>query len=287
MKQLTLKALGKINLGLDVTGVRPDGYHEIRMIMQTVNLYDSIVLKALDTMDVTMECNLKFLPINEENLCIRAAKLMMEKYHISHGFHIDLTKRIPVAAGMAGGSTDAAAVIHGINRMENLGISKAELMRESVVLGADIPYCIMRGTALAEGIGEKLTRLPRMPKVPVLIAKPPFPVSTKEVYTALDAKPEIDHPDIDGMIAAIQHKDIPQICNLMGNVLEDVTIPLHPEIQELKEIMLEDGAINAMMSGSGPTVFGIFEDKETMMKCKERLRQSGLVQIVYGTTMFS
>jgi 4-diphosphocytidyl-2-C-methyl-D-erythritol kinase len=179
MKKLTLKALGKINLGLDVTGVRPDGYHEVRMIMQTVNLYDTIVLESRDTMDVTMECNLKFLPINEENLCIRAAKLMMEKYDIKHGFHISLTKRIPVAAGMAGGSTDAAAVIYGINRMEGLGISKKELMEESVVLGADIPYCIMRGTALAEGIGEELTRLPALPKVPVLIAKPPFPVSTK------------------------------------------------------------------------------------------------------------
>jgi 4-diphosphocytidyl-2-C-methyl-D-erythritol kinase len=287
MKKLTLKALGKINLGLDVTGVRPDGYHEVRMIMQTVNLYDTIVLESRDTMDVTMECNLKFLPINEENLCIRAAKLMMEKYDIKHGFHISLTKRIPVAAGMAGGSTDAAAVIYGINRMEGLGISKKELMEESVVLGADIPYCIMRGTALAEGIGEELTRLPALPKVPVLIARPPFPVSTKEVYTALDAKDDIVHPDIDALIEDIKTRDIDSLCEHMGNVLEDVTIPLHPEIQTLKEMMLEDGAIGAMMSGSGPTVFGIFRDKETMMRCKNRMRDSGLTQIVYGTTMFS
>ncbi len=287
MKKLTLKALGKINLGLDVTGVRPDGYHEVRMIMQTVNLYDTIVLESRDTMDVTMECNLKFLPINEENLCIRAAKLMMEKYDIKHGFHISLTKRIPVAAGMAGGSTDAAAVIYGINRMEGLGISKKELMEESVVLGADIPYCIMRGTALAEGIGEELTRLPALPKVPVLIAKPPFPVSTKEVYTALDTKDDIVHPDIDALIEDIKTRDIDSLCEHMGNVLEDVTIPLHPEIQTLKEMMLEDGAIGAMMSGSGPTVFGIFRDKETMMRCKNRMRDSGLTQIVYGTTMFS
>ena len=286
MKQLTLKALGKINLGLDVTGIRPDGYHEVRMIMQTVNLYDSIVLQSRDTMDVTMDCNLKFLPINEENLCIRAAKLMMEKYGIKHGFHISLTKRIPVAAGMAGGSTDAAAVIHGINRMEGLGITKKELMKESVVLGADIPYCIMRGTALAEGIGEELTRLPALPKIPVLIAKPPFPVSTKEVYTALDANENIEHPDIDALIKDINARDVDSLCKHMGNVLEDVTIPLHPEIQTLKEMMLEDGAIGAMMSGSGPTVFGIFEDKETMMRCKDRLRESGLTQIVYGTTMF-
>ena len=287
MEQLTLKALGKINLGLDVTGVREDGYHEVRMIMQTVNLYDSIVLKPNTSMDVTMECNLKFLPINEENLCIRAAKLMMKEYHISHGFHIALTKRIPVAAGMAGGSTDAAAVIHGINRMEGLGISKEELMKKSVVLGADIPYCIMRGTALAEGIGEDLTRLPKLPKVPVLIAKPPFPVSTKEVYTALDQQTDVAHPDIDALIADIKKRDIPALCQHMENVLETVTIPSHPEIATLKQMMIEDGAIGAMMSGSGPTVFGIFEDKETMMRCKERLRTSGLVQIVYGTTMFN
>jgi 4-diphosphocytidyl-2-C-methyl-D-erythritol kinase len=212
---------------------------------------------------------------------------MMERYDIKHGFHISLTKRIPVAAGMAGGSTDAAAVIYGINRMEGLGISKKELMEESVVLGADIPYCIMRGTALAEGIGEELTRLPALPKVPVLIAKPPFPVSTKEVYTALDAKDDIVHPDIDALIEDIKTRDIDSLCEHMGNVLEDVTIPLHPEIQTLKEMMLEDGAIGAMMSGSGPTVFGIFRDKETMMRCKNRMRDSGLTQIVYGTTMFS
>ena len=210
---LRLKAYGKINLGLDVTGLREDGYHEVRMVMQTVGLHDRIELYRCQKPGIRLETNLYYLPVNEQNLAYKAAKLLMDEFSIQEGLAIHLRKFIPVAAGMAGGSADAASVLFGVNRMFGLGLTVKELMERGVKLGADIPYCLMRGTALAEGIGEKLTALPPMPQCQVLIAKPGISVSTKTVYKALDEtelRPQ-NHPDIDGLVDAISAGSLPQI----------------------------------------------------------------------------
>ena len=200
MEKLMLKSLGKINLGLDVLGRRENGYHVVRMVMQTVYHYDQITLTKTKKPGIVLETNLFFLPVDEGNLAYRAAKLLMDEFDIKEGVHIQLEKHIPVAAGMAGGSSNAAAVLYGINRMFSLGLSMEELMERGVTLGADVPYCIMRGTVLAEGIGEILTPLPPMPKCYVLIAKPPISVSTKLVYEKLDSHEIENHPDIDGIL---------------------------------------------------------------------------------------
>lgn len=288
MDSISLKALAKINIGLDVTGIRDDGYHEVRMIMQTVNLFDKVVIKKATDGEITMSTNLRFLPVNNDNLCIKAAKLLLEEFNIKTGVHIDLEKHIPVAAGMAGGSTDAAAVLYGINKMFNLKLSQKELMARGVKIGADVPYCIMRGTALAEGIGEVLSPIHPMVKCPVLIAKPGISVSTKQVYESLDSCfDKVKHPDIDQLITDINNQDLKAICDHMGNVLEEVTIPLHPIISDIKQNMLDNGAMGAMMSGSGPTVFGFFEDNKTAKAAKEALTQTGMVKQLYLTTLFN
>lgn len=211
----------------------------------------------------------------------------MDEFGISKGVSIKLRKVIPVAAGMAGGSSDAAAVLVGLNRMFELGLTKQELMERGVKIGADVPYCVMRGTALAEGIGEKLTKLPPMPKCSLLIAKPGIHVSTKFVYSNLKADQLAEHPDIDGQIQALRDGDLRRLASLMGNVLETVTIPAYPVIGEIKEEMLNCGAAGAMMSGSGPTVFGLFEDKEQARAAYERLRRGSLARQVYLTRVFN
>lgn len=288
MDSINLKALAKINIGLDVTGIRPDGYHEVRMIMQTVNLFDKVKITRTSDGSITMSTNLRFLPVNDDNLCIKAAKLLLDEFNIKEGVHIDLEKHIPVAAGMAGGSTDAAAVLFGVNKIFNLKLSKKDMMERGVKIGADVPYCVMRGTALAEGIGEVLSPVSPMVKCPVLIAKPGISVSTKQVYNALDDCFEnVKHPDIDGLIESIKAQDLKGICSRMGNVLEDVTIPLHPIIADIKDHMLENGAVGAMMSGSGPTVFGFFEDNKTAKAAKEALTKTNMVKQLYLTTMFN
>lgn len=274
IKHLSLKAYGKINLGLDVLRKREDGYHEVRMIMQTVGLYDRIDLIFREEPGITVETNLYYLPSNENNLVYKAAALLMEEFGIFHGVHIRLKKFIPVAAGMAGGSSDAAAVLFGVNKMFQLGLSMEELMVRGVKIGADVPYCIMRGTALSEGIGEVLTPLPPMPQCKVLIAKPGINVSTRFVYENLHAnelRPE-QHPDIDGMIEAIKKQDVYQVAEKFGNVLETVTIKEYPIIAEIKDAMLRYGAIGSMMSGSGPTVFGLFTNPKAAEDAYEALR---------------
>ncbi len=243
---------------------REDGYHEVRMIMQTVHLHDRIVMEKTKEPGIRTETNLPYVPDGEGNLAWRAAKLLMDEFGLSEGVDIKIRKCIPVAAGMAGGSTDAAAVLVGMNRLFGLGLGKKELMRRGVKLGADIPYCILRGTALSEGIGEILTELPPAPQCHVVLAKPQISVSTKAVYEKLrvDALGPEAHPDIDGMAAAIRAGSLDGVTARLGNVLETVTIPDHPEIGAIKRIMLEHGAEGALMSGSGPTVFGIFKDRE-------------------------
>lgn len=287
MRQIDLKALAKINLGLDVLGRRENGYHDVRMVMQSVYLYDNVRIERREEPGIRLTSNLYYLPEDSGNIAYKAALLLMEEFHLPGGIQITLDKHIPVAAGMAGGSSNAAAVLFGMNRMYNLGLTQQELMGRGLKLGADVPYCIMRGTVLAEGIGEKLSVLPAMPKCTVLIAKPPVSVSTKVVYEALDAKEIVRHPDIDGLIRGLENGSLNQIAACMGNVLENVTIPLYPVIEEIKQEMLSGGAWNAMMSGSGPTVFGLFENKMTARKVQERIREKALAKQVYTTNVHS
>ena len=281
MDEISLKALAKINLGLDVLGKREDGYHEVRMVMQTIHLYDRVEIKKTRSPHIHVETNLYYLPVNEDNLVYRAAKLMKDEFQIKEGVRIVLQKFIPVAAGLAGGSSDAAAVLVGMNRIFNLGLKQNKLMELGLKIGADVPFCIMRGTALAEGIGEKLTALPPMPKCPVLIAKPAISVSTKAVYEGLKLYDGMEHPDIDGVMEGIQQKDLKGVASHMGNILETVTIPMYPVIEDFKKLMLENGALNAMMSGSGPTVFGLFPNEKEIRRAYEALKQSGLAKNVY------
>lgn len=289
MDTIRLKALAKINIGLDVLRRREDGYHDVKMIMQTVGIYDQICLNREKTPGIRVKTNLFYLPDNENNLVYKAAKLLMDEFSIEDGVSIDLNKYIPVAAGMAGGSSDAASVLYGMNKMFSLGLSHDELMRRGVKIGADVPYCIMRGTALAEGIGEILTPLPPMPACFVLVAKPGISVSTKFVYENLhanDLRPE-QHPDIDAAIAGIRAGDLKATAQAMGNVLELVTAREYPVIEEIKNFMKKRGALNAMMSGSGPTVFGLFENKTTARNAFYQLRRTNLAKQVYLTEIYN
>lgn len=281
MDEISLKALAKINIGLDVLGKREDGYHDVRMVMQTIHLYDRVEMKKTRSPHIRVETNLYYLPVNEDNLVYRAAKLMKDEFRIREGVRIVLQKFIPVAAGLAGGSSDAAAVMVGMNRIFGLGLKQSRLMELGKKIGADVPFCIMRGTALAEGIGEELTALPAMPRCPVLIAKPGISVSTKSVYENLRLYDGCEHPDIDGIVENIRRKDLRGIAKNMGNILETVTIPLYPVIQEIKNLMRENGALNAMMSGSGPTVFGLFQNEKEIRRAYEALKKSGLAKNVY------
>ena len=284
---MRLRALAKINLGLDVLRKREDGYHELRMIMQTINMYDQLDIEISKTPGIKITTNLPFIPVNESNLVYKAAKLLMDEFQVEQGITVDLQKFIPVAAGMAGGSSDAAAAMIGVNRLFGLGLSVKELMERGVKIGADVPYCLLRGTALAEGIGDKLRALPACPDCYVLIGKPAISVSTKFVYENLHANELEYHPEIDKMLEAIQWHNLNKIADSMGNVLETVTIPHYPVIQEIKDHMKEHGALNAMMSGSGPTVFGLFDDKATAENACEALRASRLARTVFLTTVFN
>lgn len=287
MDSIRLKARAKINLGLDVLGKREDGYHEVRMVMQTIGIYDRLILTKIPEEEIRITSNLAFLPVNENNLIYKAIKLLKDEYHFPGGVSVDLNKFIPVAAGMAGGSTDAASTMFGVNRLFGLNLSMGKMMELGVRLGADVPYCVMRGTALAEGIGEKLTRITPVPHMWILIAKPQINVSTRLVYEQLDMGGIQKHPDIDGIIRAIEAQDVVRIAQSMGNVLENVTVPLYPVIETIKQDMLSHGAINAMMSGSGPTVFGIFPDEQTTLACQAFLKKKGDARQVYITEKFN
>lgn len=287
MDSMKLKAYGKINLGLDVVRRREDGYHEVKMIMQTVNIYDRIFIKKNDSSEIKIKTNLFYLPNNSDNIMYKAAKLLFDEFRITKGLDINLQKNIPVSAGMAGGSTDAAAVMFGINVMFRLGLSIEELMERAVKIGADVPYCLLRGTALSEGIGEKLTRLSPPPNCFIVIAKPGFGVSTKHVYQNLNLDGLERHPDIDGLMEAIKNKDLKKMSEKMENVLETVTAKEHPEIDRLKQLMLECGACVSLMSGSGPTVFGLFEKKEDANKAKEIIASKKLAKQVFVTRFFN
>ena len=277
-----IKAYAKINLGLDVVRRLPNGYHEVRMVMQNVGLWDELTLERAEG-GITITTDADSLPTGEDNLIHKAARLMLDKYGCP-GLRVHLRKTIPIAAGMAGGSTDAAAAMKGISHLYGLGLSPAQLMEDGVAIGADVPYCILGGTALAEGIGEKLTPLPPLPFCHILIAKPAVSVSTKYVYQHLDASGIEMHPDIDGMVQAVRDGSLRGVLERMGNVLETVTVPAHPVIADIKARMRELGAADSLMSGSGPTVFGIFLDRGKSEAALERFRQEELAGQAFLTT---
>lgn len=279
----TVKAPAKINLALDVLSKRPDGYHNVAMIMQTIALYDTITVRSgFEGIKLTSDSSQ--IPIDETNIAYKAAQYLSTKYNVKRGAHIHIEKRIPIAAGLAGGSTDAAAVLKLLNKEWNLKLSKAELMDAGKKLGADVPFCIQGGTCLAEGLGEKLTAIKKIPDCYILLVKSDVGVSTKEVYQNLKLNEIKERPDIQGMLQAIEKQDIKDICKSMVNVLETVTIKMHPIISEIKEKLLEYGAIGSLMSGSGPTVFGIFEGMASAQAAYEDIKD--LVKEVFVVKTF-
>lgn len=285
MEKLELKGYAKINLGLDVVRRLENGYHEVKMIMQTVSLHDEITLTKKKEHGIDVEVNKTELSNKEDNLVYKAAELMIKEYNIDCGVFVKLKKNIPIAAGLAGGSTDAAAVFRGMNEMFNLNLSIDELQKQAVKLGADIPYCITGGTYLSEGIGEKLTVLNNTPQCYVLLAKPSISVSTKWVYENLHVDEIKRHPDIDLIRSAIEQNDLNKMCSNLENILENVTVNKYPVITEIKKIMNDCGAITSLMSGSGPTVFAIFNNNVQMNNCAAKLRQFSYVEDVHETTL--
>ena len=283
----TQRAYAKINIGLDVLRRRADGYHEVKMVMQTVDIYDELVLERRKEPGIELRMDNSELPSGGDNLICRAADLLFREKKITGGVNISLTKRIPIAAGMAGGSADAAAALRGLNELFDMGYSLKELQALGVGLGADIPYCLAGGTMLSEGIGEILTPLPAPPAAHLVIAKPDINVSTAFVYGNLHADSLAWHPDIDGMIAALQKGDLDGITGRLGNVLETVTVKAHPVIEQIKELLRKQGAENALMSGSGPTVFGIFKEKETAARAAEAVERGQLAKQIFVTTFYN
>ena len=284
MNQVKIKAMAKVNLGLDVLRRRENGYHDVKMVMQTVDLYDELTVAKEEDEAIRITSNVGELPLDEDNLIYKAANLLFDKAGKKHGVSIHLDKNIPIAAGMAGGSTDAAATLLALNELFGFGYNKEELAEIGVKIGADVPYCIYGGTYLSEGIGEILTKLPDAPDCYIVIAKPPIGVSTKYVYENLHIETVREHPDMDGMVEAIHSGSLMGVTAKMGNVLETVTIKKYPEIAAMKNCLLENGAENALMSGSGPTVFGIFTKKETADKALTELNKTGLVKQGFVTT---
>ena len=261
MNRISIKSYAKINLGLDVLGTLPNGYHTLKMIMQTITLNDNLSFEKRKDNKIILKTNLPYLPVNEKNIVYQAIRLFMDTMHISSGIYCTVSKHIPVAAGMAGGSGNAAAALKAMDTLFGTKLSDKELAEMGVKLGADVPYCLMGNTALAEGIGDVLTPLPAPPKAKVLIVKPSVSVSTKDVYTNLVLDENTKHPDIDACIKALEDGSLKNLCDNLGNVLEDVTIKLHPCIADIKTKMLEFGADGSLMSGSGPSVFGLYADE--------------------------
>lgn len=269
---MKVKAYAKVNISLDILEKRKsDGYHLLKMIMQNIDLYDDITIDK-QKVGITIKCNKPYVPTDERNLAYKAAKLFKETFNIDEGVSINIKKNIPVAAGLAGGSTDGAAVLKAMNEMFGINASDEELIEIGLKLGADIPYCIKGGTALCEGIGEKVTMLkPFKDKILVLV-KPPFGVSTKFVYQEFNLDKVLNHPKTEELIVAMENDDLEYVCNNMKNLLENVTLRKHKMIINIKEEMKYLGAKGAMMSGSGPTVFGVFEDMLKAQRCFEKMK---------------
>lgn len=281
--EITKKAYAKINLGLDVLGKRDDGYHLVKMIMQNVDIYDTLTFKKTTDGKITLKANDDTIPVDDSNLICKVAKQLQEKYGVTFGAEIELVKRIPVAAGMAGGSTDGAAAYRALNDLWELGLSDKELCELAVKLGADIPYCIIGGTALSEGIGEVLTPIDGKAKYNLVVAKPDIMVSTGWVYTELDSTEITRHPDIDAVKAAIEQGDVKRMCGEIHNVLEPVTTAKYEVIKDIEKILEDNGAVRAFMTGSGPTVFAVFDNENTAMKGFEAVKKSGLAPQLFLT----
>lgn len=269
---MQLKAYAKINISLDVVGKREDNYHLLKMIMQTIELYDLITVNKSEK-DINITCNKSYVPKDERNLAYKAAKLFIDTYSIKSGVDIHIEKNIPVTAGLAGGSTDAAAVLKAMRTLFNLNIKDEELINLGLKIGADVPFCIVGGTALCEGIGEKLTILKPFKNHILVIVKPPFGVSTKEVYQNLDINKIHKHPETNEIIKAIENNDLRQVSYFMKNVLENVTLRKYSVLKDIKNEMLKLGALGSMMSGSGPTVFGFFDDIMKAAKCYDNFKE--------------
>ena len=280
-QELVFKAYGKINLGLDVVRRLENGYHEVRMIMQSVKLADIVTIKRISEDKIVVRTDQENLPCDERNLAYKAAKLMKEKYSVQDGVEIFLEKHIPMAAGMAGGSADCAAVLKGMNELFGLGLTLEDMQKTGVKLGADVPYCLMGGCALSEGIGEVLTALKAPPACTVLLAKPDIDVSTKYVYEHLKLDTLERHPDIDGMMQDIEEGNLEKLCGKLENVLESVTGKEYPVIGEIEKIMKDAGAPAAVMSGSGPTVFGIFKGAKAAETAMAGIRERNLAKEVF------
>lgn len=270
---MEIKAYAKINIALDIVGKRDDGYHLLRMIMQTIDLYDIIKIEKTSS-EIKIKCNKHYVPTDERNLAYKAAKLFKETYSIKEGVYINLVKNIPVSAGLAGGSTDAAGVLKLMNKMFNINASYEELKKLGLKLGADVPYCINGGTALCEGIGEKIIPLKPFKDKIVLLIKPPFGVSTRDVYKAFDLSKVIFHPKIEDLIREMENDNIYFVANNMKNLLENVTLKKHRVISNIKEEVKLNGSIGTMMSGSGPTVFAFFDDMLKAQICYDNMKKN-------------
>ena len=281
MKSIKLKAYGKINLGLDVLGKRDDGYHDLDMIMQSVDLHDVITITKNDSGEITVKSSTSKIPNDKSNLAYRAAKLLMEEFNIEKGVEIEIEKNIPISGGMAGGSADCAAVLKGMNKLFKLKLTEQQLMARGVRLGADVPFCIMGKTARAEGIGEVLTPIPNKLKGYLVIAKPPISVSTGFAYGQIDKVKIKNRPDTEGIIEAIKENDLNSLAKTICNVFEEVTIPEHKEIEDIKTKLKDCGALNAMMSGSGPTVFGIFDEKKKAVEAIDRIKELDVLEQLF------
>lgn len=279
------KAPAKINLMLDVLHKRPDGFHEVEMVMTMIDLADRLEMseQKRDTIIITSQAG--YIPLDEKNLAFQAARLIKERYDVKKGVHIHLDKKIPVAAGLAGGSSDAAATLRGLNRLWGLGIPQQELLALGAELGSDVPFCVTGGTALATGRGEVLTPIQNPPQCWVIVAKPPINVSTVEVYGRLRSEQIQSHPSAERMVDALAQGSFQQMCQSLGNVLEEVTLKMHPEVQQLKEGMLKLGADGALMSGSGPTVFGLVSKESKVARIYNGLR--GFCKEVYAVRLLT
>ncbi len=269
--KISIKAPAKINLSLDVLHKRDDGFHEVEMIMTTVDLADRIELTLLEEDKITIDVSEGFVPSDNRNLAYQAAQLLKDKFKVSKGVKIAIQKNIPVSAGLAGGSSDAAATLRGLNQLWSLGLSLDELAELGAKIGSDVSFCVYGGTALATGRGEKIKHISAPPACWVILAKPPIGVSTAEVYRNLNTA-ALTHPDINKMITAIEGRDYEGICQELGNVLETVTFKLYPEVQRIKDQMIRFGADGVLMSGSGPTVFGLVKHESRMLRVYNGLR---------------
>lgn len=287
MDSIIIKAYGKLNLSLDVIGKRPDGYHNLEMIMQTVNICDTLTMSVRDDDKISISTDLEGLTCGEDNLVYRAIDMLRKEFGISKGVEVHLEKKIPMAAGMAGGSADCAAALKGMNQLFNLGLDNKALMERGVKLGADVPYCVVGGTALCEGIGEILTPLKQLTGMHLVIATPDVNISTPWVFKRLVLNENTIHPDTKLLLKAVDDGDMKLLAGNMYNVLETVTASEYKEIGELENIMKNGGALGSIMSGSGPTVFGIFEDESKALAVYDAIKENGGCRSCYITEFAS